>query len=228
MFLVILLLTIISLVIYYIKRHYSYWERAGIPYIEPKIPIGNLSALIKKERSFGTAIYDLYKQTSEPFVGIYLFFRPAILVRDSKLVKAILNTDFQHFHDRGTYVDTKNDPMSGNLFALPGEEWKNLRARLTPAFTSGKLKGMFGTIENVGDKLVEHLKSHAENKESIDIMEWANRYVIDSTAKTAFGLDGVSSLIEPYHEFRMMGRKLNDPDNFIGALRGAASFLCPG
>lgn len=219
---------ILSLVLFLVKRHYSYWERNGIPYLEPKIPVGNLSALIKNQRSFGTAIYDLYKQTSEPFIGIYLFFRPSILVRDSKLVKSVLNTDFQHFHDRGTYVDTKNDPMSGNLFSLPGEEWKELRSRLTPAFTSGKLKGMFPTIQTIGDELVKCLKIHADNNDSIDLMEWANRYVIDSTASTSFGLSGVSSLIEPKHEFRMMGRLLNDSKNILQTMRAAATFLCPG
>jgi cytochrome P450 family 6 len=227
MFLIFLLIAV-SLLMFLIKYQYSYWERIGIPNIKPQIPTGNLGALVKKQRSFGTAIYDIYKQTSEPFLGIYLFFRPAILIRDPDMVKNILTRDFQHFHDRGVFVDTKNDPMSGNLFALQGEDWKQLRSRLTPAFTSGKLKSMFPAIQSVGDELVNCLKSSVEKREAIDIMDWANRYVIDSTALTSFGLDGVSSLKEPSHEFRMIGRKLNDGGSILNVLRGAATFICPG
>ena len=124
-----LLLTIVFVTFLYmiIKHYYSYWEREGFPHIKAVILWGNLRAVAKKERSFGTAIYDLYNQTKEPFVGIYLFFRPALLVRDADLIKNILVNDFQHFHDRGVYCDQKNDPMSANLFSLPGQEWKDLR-----------------------------------------------------------------------------------------------------
>lgn len=110
-----------------LKHYYSYWDREGFPNIKPAIPFGNLKSLVKKERSFGTAIYDLYNKTKEPFIGVYLFFRPALLIRDADLIRNVLVNDFQHFHDRGVYCDQKNDPMSANLFSLPGEEWKTLR-----------------------------------------------------------------------------------------------------
>lgn len=153
-----------------VKNQYSHWENVGIPNVKPKIPFGNLQSLVKKERSFGTAIYDIYKQTSEPFIGIYLFFRPAILVRDRELVKNILTKDFQNFHDRGVYCEPKSDPMSGTLFALPGEAWKSLRMRLTPAFTSGKLKGMYPTIQR--RKWTREIYEAISWKEWIDWDSW--------------------------------------------------------
>jgi cytochrome P450 family 6 len=211
-----------------VKNQYSHWENVGIPNVKPKIPFGNLQSLVKKERSFGTAIYDIYKQTSEPFIGIYLFFRPAILVRDRELVKNILTKDFQHFHDRGVYCEPKSDPMSGTLFALPGEAWKSLRMRLTPAFTSGKLKGMFPQVHNVGNELVKFMKPLAQKNESIEIRDLAGRYVIDCLASIAFGQEGVSTIKDPNHEFRMSGRKINDNSKFLDVIRRSASFVCPG
>lgn len=209
------------------KRQYSYWEHVGIPNIRPNIPFGNLQSVARKERSFGTAIYDIYKQTTEPFLGIYLFFRPALLVRDAELVKNMLTKDFQHFHDRGVYCDPKRDKMSANLFALPGEEWKTLRTRLTPAFTSGKLKGMFPMVKNVGEELVKFMKPLADKGETIEIRDLAGRYVIDCLASIAFGQEGVSTLNDPHHEFRMSGRKLNDNSKTIDIIRRAAVFVCP-
>jgi cytochrome P450 family 6 len=214
-------------VVFFVRRQYSHWDHVGVKSIKPKIPIGNLQAVVNKERSFGTAIYDLYKQTTEPFIGIYLFFRPALLVRDRELVKTILTKDFQHFHDRGVYCEPKSDPMSGNLFALTGEPWKNLRSSLTPAFTSGKLKGMFSQIHEVGNELVKLMTPMAQKGEAIDIRDLAGRYVVDCLASIAFGQEGISTIENPDHEFKTNGRRLNDNTNFLQVLRGAAVFVCP-
>lgn len=103
------------------------------------------------------AIYDLYKSTKGPVVGTYLTLRPALLIREAQLAHDVLVKDFASFHDRGVYVDEENDPISAGLFAMEGAKWKSLRAKLTPSFTSGKLKAMFETSDAVGDKLIAHL-----------------------------------------------------------------------
>lgn len=135
-----LLLILFVIVYILVKKQYSYWERHGIPSATPTIPFGNLHALVKKQRSFGHVIYDLYRNTSEPFIGIYLFFRPALLIRDSELVKNVLLNDFQYFHDRGVYCEPETDPMSATLFSLPGDDWKNLRTKLTPGKSHEKFQ----------------------------------------------------------------------------------------
>jgi len=223
---IILVLLVVAFV--FVRKQYSYWEHNGVPHVKPSIPFGNLESVAKKQRSFGTAIYDIYTETKEPFIGIYLFFRPALLIRDAELVKSILVTEFhEHFSNRGVYCDPKSDPMSANLFALPGKEWKNLRTRLTPAFTSGKLKGMFPIIHAVGEELVKHMKPLAERQEDFEIRDLGGRYVADSLASVAFGLEGVSTLRDPNHEFRMNARKLNDNSSVIGIFRRTAVFVCP-
>ena len=227
MFLTLVVLLLVAAVLF-VKRQYSHWESVGIPNLKPTIPFGNLESIAKRERSFGTAIYDIYKQTKEPFLGIYLIFKPAILVRDPELVKNILTRDFQSFHDRGVYCDPKSDPMSGSLFALPGEAWKNLRTQLTPAFTSGKLKGMFPIVKNVGDELVKFMRPLAEKNEAFEIRDFTGRYVIDCLASIAFGQEGVSTINNPEHEFRMNGKRINDNSRIIETIRRTAVFVCPG
>lgn len=222
-----LMLILLVLIYVLVKKQYSYWERNGISSVKPTIPFGNLQSIVKKEKSFGTAIYDIYKNTSEPFIGIYLFFRPAILVRDSELVKNVLLNEFHHFHDRGVYCEPETDPMSATLFSLPGEKWKNLRKKLTPVFTSGKLKGMFSYIHNIGSELVKVIEQLAEKQEAIEIRLIAARYVADCLASIAFGLEGVSTLNDSNHEFLMNAKKLNDNSKMFNVLRRSAVFLCP-
>ncbi len=72
----------------------------------------------------------------------------------------ILVSDFNNFHDRAVPVDEINDPLSGNLFFLPGQKWRDLRAKFTPTFTSGKSKSMFPIIQECVDTLNTYLKKN--------------------------------------------------------------------
>lgn len=151
-------------VIYFLLRYiYSYWERKNIPFITPTIPFGNLSSVIFRKSSFGINIYELYCKTKEPFIGIYLLFRPAILIRDIELTKNILSVDSNYFHDRGIYCNPKNDPLSENLFALEGKRWKDMRAKLSPSFTATKIKNiMMPGIMIESDKLLKRIGEKSE------------------------------------------------------------------
>lgn len=88
-------------------------------------------------KCMGMNLYDLYKCSNEPIEGIYLLFRPALLVRDADLVKCILSTDASSFYDRGIYHNP-DDPVANNMLMMTGQEWKTTRGKLTPTFTSGK------------------------------------------------------------------------------------------
>ncbi|KAL5280352.1 CYP3A4.2 family protein [Megaselia abdita] len=224
-----LLIAAVTVLVFYLWKTFKYWEYEGIPYEKPvSIPFGSLKSLMTRERSFGMAIYDVYNKTKEPFLGIYLMTRPAVLVRDPNLCKDILTKDFASFHDRGIYVDEENDPFSGNLFAAEGQSWKSLRSKLTPSFTSGKLKSMYPTILETADKLTDSLRSQLKKGESkvIEIKDLMNSFAIDIIASVIFGIE-IDSFKNPDNEFRSVGRT-NDKQNFFQNFMGAAFFLFPG
>lgn len=80
---------------------------------------------------------------------------------------------FWCFLSGGVHCDEVNDPISATLFALPEQKWKNLRGKLSPTFTPGKLKAMFPTLLECGDKLQNHLERLCDNGELLDIRELA-------------------------------------------------------
>ncbi|XP_017084417.2 probable cytochrome P450 6d5 [Drosophila eugracilis] len=228
MIVIYLLISAVTLLYVYLKYTFSYWDRKGFPSTGVSIPFGALDSVTKGKRSFGLAIYDMYKATKEPVVGLYLTLRPALLVRDAQLAHDILVKDFSKFHDRGVYVDEENDPMSAGLFQMEGANWRALRTKLTPSFTSGKLKAMFETSDSVGDKLVSTIKADLPETGSkeIDIKSLMSTYAIDIIATSIFGLD-VDSFADPNNEFLAISKKINRL-NFQDIVRGAALFLYPG
>ncbi|XP_017031097.1 probable cytochrome P450 6d5 [Drosophila kikkawai] len=207
---IVLLITAATLLYVYLKWTFSYWDRKGFPSAGVNIPFGVLDSVRRKKHSPGMAICDLYNSTKGPVVGTYLSVRPALMVRDAQLAHDMLVKDFASFHDRGVYVDEKNDPMSAGLFHMEGAGWKSLRAKLTPSFTSGKLKAMFETSNAVGDKLLAYLRKECEQSggKELDMKSVMTTYAIDIVASTIFGLE-VDSFADPQNEFIEISRKLN-------------------
>lgn len=148
----------------WMKFHYTQWQRLGIPSDErPSLIYGSLRKLHRQELPFGLALAEIYHQFQDKFVGIYLLFKPAILVRDAEMTRQIMTSAFDSFHDRGIYVDEEYNPMSANLLTLKGQKWRTLRAKLTPSFSSGKLKAMFETVDDVAQKLADYMSEKVKD-----------------------------------------------------------------
>ncbi|CAD6991883.1 unnamed protein product [Ceratitis capitata] len=224
-----LLFLVLGTTLYWLIRHqYTYWNRRNFPSDpDTTIPCGCLKSVVKHEKSMGVAIYDAYLKTKSPFIGIYLLFRPAVLIRDPKLARQILIQDFSSFHDRGVYVDEKRDPLSCNLFSLRGQSWRSLRQKLTPSFSSGKLKAMFPTSDDIGNKMVEYLNRilPEEGGAEVDIKDILVTYAIDIIGSVIFGLD-INSYEDPKNKFRCLVHKARR-NNIINANIGMLIFLCP-
>ncbi|NP_001273842.1 probable cytochrome P450 6d5-like [Musca domestica] len=225
-----IIIAVCSAILFYFKWCYSYWQRHGYPYIPAQVPFGVLDPVVRTwKKSVGMAIYDIYEQTREhKVVGMYLINRPALLVRDAQLARDMLTKDFASFHDRGIYVDEIHDPMSGGIFFLKGQQWKTLRTKLAPSFTSGKLRGMFDTIHDVSLRMVDHLNGQLPEREfkQIEVKHLFVTYAIDIIASSIFGLD-VDSFSDPQNEFFKLSRNVNE-NSYRGVFRGTCQFMYPG
>ncbi|KAL3280009.1 hypothetical protein HHI36_017517 [Cryptolaemus montrouzieri] len=204
----VLLLCILIIYIYF-KHSYKYWKSRGVPQLNPSFPFGDMADVIFRRQNMGDKIRDIYsyaRQRGDKYVGLYFFSRKAFLPIDPVLIKNILTKDFNSFHDRGIYYDEKDDPLSAHLFSLAGPKWKNLRAKLTPAYSPKQLRGMFDIIMNCGLQMNEIIEETTNNGGPIEIKEILARYTTDVIGSCAFGLE-CNTMRNPNAEFRRMGRR---------------------
>lgn len=93
---------------------------------------------------------------------------------------------------------------------MAGTKWRNLRVKLTPTFTSGKMKMMFPTMVKCGEELQEFLKSSAEKEETVEVKDILARFTTDNISSCAFGIQ-TNSLKNPDAEFRKYGKRIFQP-----------------
>ncbi|XP_055386051.1 cytochrome P450 6a9-like [Condylostylus longicornis] len=202
-----IVLGLLGFLYYLIKQRYSFWKNNGIPFLEPTIPFGNFKDVNRTVifHEWMQKIYNDFK--GEILVGIFVLFRPGLIILDLDLIKNILIKDFNQFTDRGLFSNEKDDPLSAHLFSLDGQKWKSLRNKLSPTFTSGKMKFMFPTVFEIGKKLEETLSELIIKENHIEIKDLLARFTTDVIGNCAFGIE-CNSLKDPNAEFRVMGRRL--------------------
>ena len=220
------LLSCISAAVYiYFKWSFTYWKKRNVPYIEPIFPFGNFRDMVLTRKPIRDVCIDIYKKfEGHKFGGMYIFTSPQLLVRDPDLIKDILVKNFSTFHDRGLYMNEEIETLSAHLFLLCGMKWRNLRIKLTPTFTAGKLKMMFQKLVECGKGLQTCLEKVGERGDVIEIKEILARFSTDIISSCAFGIE-CNCLKNEDAEFRKWGRKIFEPSLkhlVIGILSGAA------
>lgn len=220
-----ILVTVVVSAFLYVKHAFAYWKRRGVPYKMPSFPFGNFATAFLKKKCFGEELADLYNHTDEPYLGVFITFQPALLVRDPNIIKDILIKDFQSFSHRGWQANVDVDPMANNILLQRGEKWKNTRAQFTPAFSPGKIKAMFETMVDCGKSLDKYIDRFADTGKSIEIREIFSRFTINVIASIAFGID-VDCIENPNCEFRKYGQKFFEP-TLKNTLRFNLAFMSP-
>ena len=157
-FVLVLSLSAIFIALYlYFTRNFKFWKKLGIPYVNPTPFVGNLKECVFQKVNIGKHLQQIHEQHSDkPYVGIFSFDRPILLIRDVELVKNILVKDFQYFTDRIISFDEKLDPLCSKvIFVSKGQRWRNWRTNLTPVFTTGKIKKIFHLVDTCGKELAD-------------------------------------------------------------------------
>lgn len=206
---ILIIICFVTLVLYF-KYAFTYWRRKGLFSPKPSIPFGNTMKLFTAKFSFGEQFAEFYRQLKRKGLrhgGIYMFAQPFYIPVDPEITKHILQKDFQHFVDRGFYVNEEIDPLSGHLFSLEGTKWRNLRMKLTATFTSSKMKMMFETLVNCTEELNNVIDRMCVSKEPVDIKDILARFTTDIISSCAFGLES-NSLKNPDTKFRFYGKRI--------------------
>lgn len=162
----------------------------GVPYEEPEIPSGNVKGLGKTANMYSITdrLYRKFKGKCKIF-GMYLFVQPNAVVMDLDLIKTILVKDFSSFSDRDFFHNPKVEPLTGHLVALNGDEWKHVRTKLTPTFTSGKMKYMFPTISKLGVRFTDFVHDTIKQNDVVEVKGVLARFTMDVIGTVAFGIE---------------------------------------
>lgn len=187
MFMTILVLFLIYL---WFRRKFSYWSRRGVIGPEPEFPFGNIKEVIRRKAQFFQPYCDNYfKYKHLPYIGMYSFYRPVLCINDLEIAKLLLIKDFDHFQSHGIFSGGDGDPLAGHLFNLSGSAWKNLRLKMSPTFTVGKLKSMFPLVEKVANSAVKYLEEKSSAGTSINYSEFAEKYTMEIIGSVGFGVE---------------------------------------
>lgn len=174
------------------RRQKNFWKDRGVPYIDSPLLLGHfLRPMILKESPAVTVsrLYNHRNAKGQPFVGVHLFHKPTILLRDPDLIKKIMIKDFNSFSQRHTGADPEVDPIAAkSLFQVKNPPWRTIRTKLSPVFTSCKIKQMLYMVNQVSNEMMDVIKTKTEAGDSeFDISTLLAMYFVDSISLVAFG-----------------------------------------
>ncbi|KAL5288581.1 hypothetical protein ACFFRR_009051 [Megaselia abdita] len=203
LYLVALLLPLIYI---FLDRRQSYWKKRGVPHLKPHFIYGNIKGVGKTVHLMDpiNEIYNVYKDSSV-LAGITFLLGNVYIAMDLDLIKNIMVKDFSNFADRTTFINEKDDPLTANMLNLSGKQWQEIRTKLTPTFTSGKMKFMYPTISKVANEMTSVLKEMVIKDSQINIRDIVSRFTVDVIGNCAFGIE-CNSLVNANSEFLEKGR----------------------
>ncbi|KAK7863034.1 hypothetical protein R5R35_010776 [Gryllus longicercus] len=216
--------------------NYDYFRKQGIASTQPKWPfLGDNSSAFLGLQSFQDLIRDSYNDGDGHAVyGMFEFTKPTFMIRDPELLKIVAVKEFDFFMNHRTIQSEKADPVFGrNLINLKDQPWRDMRATLSPAFTTSKMKAMFPLISDCADRMAQHLRQEylkspegAQQKPlPTDMKNLFSRMATDVIATAAFGVS-CDSLKQPDNEFYEMGKALTT-FNAKGILKFLGFMLVP-
>nr|CAH7749946.1 unnamed protein product [Callosobruchus chinensis] len=180
--------TILLFLVYkYYTRNKNFFKNRGVKHISPTPFLGNFGDVLLLKKHSSVWLKDLYDKFGDvPYFGVYIFDVPYLVIKSPEIVKNIMVKDFQHFVDRSMALASHDAIQANMMFFQKGEEWKATRSKMTPVFTSGKLKAMCPMLAANGSRLVNHIKNHHGK---MDLEEMSSKYVADGIFRVFFGME---------------------------------------
>lgn len=205
----IIILGIITIFYLFAQYKYQYWKRKGVKSLPTHWLFGNFESIMFLRESVGNIFQSLYRQAeNEPYVGVYIFQNPCLLLRSPELIKQILVKDFNIFPNRQFASKNGRDLIGAtNLFSVENPRWKYFRTQLSPVFSSGKQKKLFSLMTESAENMRNYFHCHLKNEGDVkvfDVKEDSNKYVTDVISSMAFGIS-TNSFQTPTPEFFKRG-----------------------
>ncbi|KAJ8718254.1 hypothetical protein PYW08_002491 [Mythimna loreyi] len=172
----------------YIKwgRVKSYWLQRGVPHYPPHPIMGSLTFLQRQNPAMW--MRQLYKDFKAPYVGMWLFWRPALVINSPEIARRVLVKDADIFRNR--YLSSgKTDPIGAlNIFTVNDPLWSSIRRRLTSVFTAAKLRSLNGITVSKSKAFIDRIAVDSKKEDPIDLRKICTDYTTDVIGESAFGV----------------------------------------
>ncbi|XP_063361534.1 cytochrome P450 6B1-like [Cydia amplana] len=204
---ILVLLALLGILVYYFgTRNHDYWAKRNVKHDPPVFLFGNNFKGFFGKKSFTEVANDVYNRfPNEKIVGYYRGSTPELYIRDPDIVRNILSNDFAHFYPRGLGRNPEVEPLLASLFHADGDLWKLTRQRLTPAFTTARLKAMFPLVVRCAERLQGVARAAAARPGACDVRDLMARFSTEFIGACGFGVETDSLGNEDSH-FRKIGR----------------------
>ncbi|CAM4460888.1 unnamed protein product [Leuciscus chuanchicus] len=190
-----LLMLFVALLVIYGYWPHSQFKKLGIP--GPK-PIPFFGTMLRYREGFYNFDLECFKKYGRVW-GIYDARQPVLCIMDQSIIKTILIKEcYSLFTNRRNF--RLNGPLYDAVSIAEDDDWRRIRSVLSPSFTSGRLKEMFGIMKTHSQILVDNLGKSATRGENVDIKEFFGAYSMDVVSSTAFSVD-IDSLNNPTDPF---------------------------
>jgi cytochrome P450 family 9 len=210
-----LILGITILLLHLASRNADDFKAKGIHYLGSSIYRLVLLTLQGKMSFYHSTLdqYEEVKSANAKIAATKDFGTTAFWVQDPELLKHILIKDFDHFVDRRDLKSPKGDTLFGKmLVSHKGDQWKGLRSKLSPTFTTGKIKRMFQLMNASGKRFVSYLEKESSLSEGgggeIEMGDAYSKLTMDVIAAVACGIDSKAFDSREPSLFHRMGNKL--------------------
>jgi cytochrome P450 family 6 len=214
------------LLLYYLyQKTYSYWSSRGVPFDKPFLIFGSFFDVAARKKHIFHVIREIYDKFDTPYVGIYILNQPTLMVRSPELLKKILVKDFDKFVNRKVALNESVDPIAANaLFSAKDQIWRGLRAKITPVFTSGKMKLMVPLMKECAEDLNAYLDQRAG--ETLEFRNVTKMYAVDIISSCAFGVNSYC-LKDENSEIMKVATRLLDLKSFVRNFSVFSFFFMP-
>ncbi|KAM3965316.1 cytochrome P450 9e2-like [Aphomia sociella] len=203
---VLLLFTLILAIHFYYTSTFDYFKNRGIKYMKPTIFFGNMGRRLYSKESFHAyqlEIYNYFK--GSPYGGFFEGRKPILYILDTDLIKAITIRNSDCFIDRN--ITNSRQPLRRSLLNLTGSEWKAVRSKVTPTFSSARLKNMLPLLQMCSKQMIDFLKQY--DGKDVDMKDTLGHFTLETIGVSAFGIK-CDSLTDENARFFKAAEKFND------------------
>lgn len=167
----------------------STFKKCGIPGPRPNFIFGNLIEIASDGLK---EAFPKWTKKYGQIVGFYIGGRPQVLITDFELIRRVMIKDFHIFSNKSQCIPGGVHPqtqLQNMLVWTKDDVWRQLRASLSPSFTSSKLNAMEPLFMSGIDNTVTELDDKAKSGLEFNIKPLLSELTFSSGTKCIFGLD---------------------------------------